>query len=257
MVDVSGKSPTERSAMAEAIIRMRPDTLKIVLDGSVPKGDVLAVARVAGIMAAKKTSDLIPLCHPLPISGVTVVCEPDEDESIIRVFATVRVTGNTGVEMEALTAASVAALTIYDMLKAVERGITIESVRLMSKEGGKSGSFRAESSDAAQKSSRHAAPRRSISTPTKSRGGRSVLPKELPIDGAKRKPQVDTTAKRDGLRRFMQSRGLTAHAWSKDAGLPLGVLYGFLHGRTQTLTRPEEKKLADAINVSPEDIYEG
>ena len=147
MVDVSGKGPTERTAMAEAIVRMRPETLAMVLEGSVAKGDVLAVARVAGIMAAKKTAELIPLCHPLPISGVTVLCEPDEAESIIRVLATVRVTGSTGVEMEALTAASIAALTIYDMLKAVDRSMRIEAVRLTAKSGGASGDFRAEQDD--------------------------------------------------------------------------------------------------------------
>lgn len=257
MVDVSGKTPTERTAMAEAIVRMKPDTLQSVLEGSVPKGDVLAVARIAGIMAAKKTSELIPLCHPLPITGVTVLCEPDEDECIIRVIATVRVTGNTGVEMEALTAASVSALTIYDMLKAVERGITIETVRLMSKEGGKSGSYRAESSDTSSKGSRHTALRRAGAVPVKSRRSRNVAPQELLPERSARKTLVDTSAKRDGLRRFMKARGLTAHAWSRDAGLPLGVLYGFLHGRTHALTKSDEQKLSDAIGVSPEDLYEG
>ncbi len=141
MVDVSSKDATTRTAMAEAIVRMKPDTLALVLDGTAPKGDVLATARIAGIMAAKKTAEIIPLCHPLPISGVTIACEPDEEGSLIRILASVKVTGQTGVEMEALTAATVAALTIYDMLKAAERGIVIESVRLLTKEGGKSGTF--------------------------------------------------------------------------------------------------------------------
>ena len=139
MVDVSGKDTTTRTAMAEAIVRMKPDTLALVLEGTAPKGDVLAAARIAGIMAAKKTSELIPLCHPLPISGVTIACEPDEEGSLIRILASVKVSGQTGVEMEAMTAASVAALTLYDMCKAVEKGISIGPVRLLEKSGGKSG----------------------------------------------------------------------------------------------------------------------
>jgi len=139
MVDVSNKDATVRTAMAEAIVRMKPETLQLVLEGAAPKGDVLAAARFAGIMAAKKTHELIPLCHPLPISGVTVACEPDEELSLIRILASVKVSAQTGVEMEALTAATIAALTIYDMLKAAEKGITIEGIHLVSKEGGKSG----------------------------------------------------------------------------------------------------------------------
>jgi cyclic pyranopterin monophosphate synthase len=255
MVDVSSKAPTERTAMAEAIVRMNPETLEAVLEGAVPKGDVLAVARVAGIMAAKKTSDLIPLCHPLPISAVTVLCEPDEAECIIRILATVRVTGTTGVEMEALTAASVAALTIYDMLKAVERGITIEAIRLISKEGGKSGSFRAEDKPAS--SGRHAAQRRASGVQIKTRRARAVAVSEVAVEAPVRKNVADASNKRESLRRFMQARGLTAHAWTRDAGLAVGVLYSFLHGRTHSLTRGEEQKLASAINVDPEDLYRG
>lgn len=255
MVDVSSKAPTERTAMAEAIVRMSPETLGAVLDGSAPKGDVLAVARVAGIMAAKKTSDLIPLCHPLPISAVTVLCEPDEAECIIRVLATVRVTGTTGVEMEALTAASIAALTIYDMLKAVERGITIEAIRLISKEGGKSGSFRAEDKPAA--SGRHAALRRVGPVQIKARRARAASVSEVVAEPAQRKSVADASNKREALRRFMKERGLTAHAWTRDAGLAVGVLYSFLHARTHSLTRGEEQKLASAINVDPEDLYRG
>lgn len=256
MVDVSGKGPSERTAMAEAIVRMRPDTLAMVLEGSVAKGDVLAVARVAGIMAAKKTSDLIPLCHPLPIAGVTVLCEPDEAESIIRVLATVRVTGNTGVEMEALTAASVAALTIYDMLKAVERGISIEAVRLMAKDGGKSGSFRAE--ETAATPARHVALRRASAVQIKARRARpSASVKEVVAEPSQRKNVPDAAGKRDAMRRFMQARGLTAHAWARDAGMPVGVLYSFLHGRSHTLSRAEEQKLAQAAGVDPEDLYRG
>jgi cyclic pyranopterin monophosphate synthase len=139
MVDVSDKATTIREAVAGAEIHMRPETLALIQSGGMPKGDVLAVARTAGIMAAKRTPDLIPLCHPLAITGVTVDLEPDEARSIVAIRATVRCTGVTGVEMEALTAVSVAALTVYDMCKAVDRGMHIQNVRLMRKSGGRSG----------------------------------------------------------------------------------------------------------------------
>jgi cyclic pyranopterin phosphate synthase len=141
MVDVSGKPETARSATARARILMRPETLELISRGEAKKGDVLGVARLAGIMAAKRTSDLIPLCHPLPISAVTLDLLPNEAASAIEITATVRTTGRTGVEMEALTAASVAALTIYDMCKAVDRGMRIEALRVTQKDGGKSGRF--------------------------------------------------------------------------------------------------------------------
>ena len=140
MVDVSSKAASERVAIASAVLRMQPSTLRLILDNAAPKGDVFAVARVAGIMAAKRTSDLIPLCHPLPLSTVGIEFEPNGDERI-RITATAKVTGQTGVEMEALTAASIAALTIYDMVKAVDRAMVIEAVRLDHKSGGKSGRF--------------------------------------------------------------------------------------------------------------------
>ncbi len=142
MVDVSAKAETAREAIAEALVVMAPATLRLVLDGAIPKGDVIAAARIAGIMAAKRTPDLIPLCHPLPISGAEVAIEPADDRTLC-IRATVRTTARTGVEMEALVAASVAALTIYDMCKAAERGIRIEHVRLLEKRGGKSGEWRA------------------------------------------------------------------------------------------------------------------
>jgi cyclic pyranopterin monophosphate synthase len=141
MVDVSSKAVTERSATASGLVRMAPATLAMILDRKVSKGDVFAVARLAGIMAAKRTGDLIPLCHPLGIDGVTVDFEPEGDRSV-KISATVTVQGRTGVEMEALTAVSIAALTIYDMCKAVDRGIEIDRVRLESKSGGRSGEYR-------------------------------------------------------------------------------------------------------------------
>lgn len=141
MVDVSGKPVTHRTATARARVHMRPETLDAVAAGRAKKGDVLGVARLAGIMASKRTADLIPLCHPLPISAVTVDLRPLPGESAVEVEATVRTTGQTGVEMEALTAASVAALTVYDMCKAVDRGMRIEGLRVVHKDGGASGRF--------------------------------------------------------------------------------------------------------------------
>jgi cyclic pyranopterin phosphate synthase len=143
MVDVTDKQVTFREATAEARVRMRPETLDLIQSGGHPKGDVFAVARIAGIQAAKKTADLIPLCHPLMLTGVKVQLVAEAPDGV-RITATCKLSGQTGVEMEALTAASVAALTLYDMCKAVDRGMTIEAVRLLEKNGGKSGHFRAE-----------------------------------------------------------------------------------------------------------------
>ena len=142
MVDVSAKAATEREAIAEGRVAMAAATLDLVLAGNAKKGDVLGAARIAAIMAAKKTHELIPLCHPLPVSGITIDITPDQERSGLVVRATVKVTGATGVEMEALTAVAVGCLTIYDMVKAVERGMRIEGIRLIEKRGGKSGHFR-------------------------------------------------------------------------------------------------------------------
>ena len=143
MVDVSDKAMTEREATAEGSVVMEPATLELILAGNAKKGDVLGVARIAGIMAAKKTHELIPLCHPLMLSKISLVLEPDEALPGIRIKATAKLSGQTGVEMEALTAVSVACLTIYDMVKAAARGMRIEGIRLIEKRGGKSGHFRA------------------------------------------------------------------------------------------------------------------
>jgi cyclic pyranopterin phosphate synthase len=139
MVDVSGKDVSTRSATARARVSMQPETARVVAGGTAKKGDVLGVARIAGIMAAKRTAELIPLCHPLPIDAVSVELTPDETG--IEIAATVRTSGRTGVEMEALTAASVAALTIYDMCKAIDRSMQVDNLRVTRKEGGKSGLF--------------------------------------------------------------------------------------------------------------------
>ncbi|WP_462381641.1 cyclic pyranopterin monophosphate synthase MoaC [Pseudomonas sp. Marseille-QA0892] len=140
MVDVTDKEVTSREALALATVRMQPATLAMIVDGAHPKGDVFAVARIAGIQAAKKTSDLIPLCHPLMLTSVKVELQAVGDDTV-RIEARCKLAGQTGVEMEALTAASVAALTIYDMCKAVDRGMVIQEVRLLEKKGGKSGHY--------------------------------------------------------------------------------------------------------------------
>ena len=144
MVDVSAKAVTDRVAVAEARVVMAAETLALITEGRAKKGDVLGVARLAGIMAAKRTADLIPLCHPLPITKVAVDLTPDAALPGVRIEATVKTTGQTGVEMEALTAASVAALTVYDMLKAAEKSMRIEGLRVVLKDGGKSGRYEVE-----------------------------------------------------------------------------------------------------------------
>ena len=144
MVDVSEKQVTTRIAVASGRVSMLPETLQLIQSGMAKKGDVIATARIAGIMAAKRTHDLIPLCHPLAISKITVDLEINEPDNAVDVTASVKVEGKTGVEMEALTAVSVACLTVYDMVKAVDRGITISDVKLIEKQGGKSGHFKAD-----------------------------------------------------------------------------------------------------------------
>ncbi|MFC5385968.1 cyclic pyranopterin monophosphate synthase MoaC [Aquamicrobium segne] len=144
MVDVGDKQETAREAIAQGFVYMRPETLAMIIEGNAKKGDVLGTARIAGIMAAKNTHNLIPLCHPLLLTKIVVDIEPDHSLPGLKIRAMVRVSGKTGVEMEALTAASVTCLTIYDMAKAVDRGMVISDIKVLSKSGGKSGDYRAE-----------------------------------------------------------------------------------------------------------------
>lgn len=144
MVDVSGKPDTARQAIAKGEVVMQPETLAMIREGRMAKGDVLAVAQVAGIMGAKKTGDIIPMCHPLPLTGVSLSFDLDEQQSRVLITATAKTIGKTGVEMEALTAVAVAALTIYDMCKAVDRGMRLGNIRLVHKSGGKSGTIELE-----------------------------------------------------------------------------------------------------------------
>jgi cyclic pyranopterin phosphate synthase len=249
MVDVSPKSSTERIATAEAVIVLSSEAFELVLSGGAPKGDVLATARIAGIMAAKKTPELIPLCHPLALSHASVDFTPDPERHAFQIVASVKTVGPTGVEMEALTAASVAALTVYDMIKAVDKSAVIESVRLLSKSGGKSGTYEADMKAApvgeapAPASSRpKAAPRvliHEMSGSSSSSSSSSSAPRAR-----------NTTEERVALRAFMSERRLRATEWAKAASVPLNDLYGFLSGRSRAIPPASAERLASAARVS-------
>lgn len=237
MVDVSAKDATERQAAAEAIIVLSQEAYDAAIGGSGPKGDVLAAARIAGIMAAKKTSDLIPLCHPIAITKASVDFEPLAERSAVRILATVKTLGQTGVEMEALTAASIAALTIYDMVKAVDRGAVIEAVRLVSKSGGKSGSYFATTGNAALPK---------LNTPRKS----ETLMNEVAAPRNR-----DANAARDAFRAFMTAQRLRATEWAKQADVPAAQIYAYLTGKSRALSPDIIQKLARAARVREEDMF--
>jgi len=236
MVDVSDKAATEREATAEATIAMSPEAFEAAISGTGKKGDVLATARIAGIMAAKKTSDLIPLCHPIALTKAAVEFEPDAERHALRILATVKTTGPTGVEMEALMAASIAALTVYDMIKAVDRGAVIENTRLVTKSGGKSGNYRSTSPD-------RAAPKQAL-------GKISVLMSET---GS---PRIrDVNAQRDAFRAFMTANHLRATEWAKQADVPVSQIYSFLTGKARALPPESITRLARAARVREEDMF--
>jgi cyclic pyranopterin monophosphate synthase len=246
MVDVSAKPETERFARAEAFVRLSPETLKLIADGAIAKGDVMATVRIAGIMAAKKTAELIPLCHPLAITNVKV--EPVAEDSGVRITASVKTKGQTGVEMEALTAASVAALTLYDMVKAVERAAVIEQVKLIEKTGGASGGYTrlAEPEPEAPK------------TALRSRGfiGRpGAAPRPRPVIDRLPLPADGTVSRVEHFRRFMRDQRMQVTHWAAEAGLPVGLIYGFLHGRVGRLPRDAEDKLAQAARSTVRDVF--
>jgi cyclic pyranopterin monophosphate synthase len=249
MVDVSNKQPTERIATAEAIIILSAEAFGLVTAGAVKKGDVLATARIAGIMAAKKTAELIPLCHPLALSHVGVDFEPEPARNAFRIIASAKTTGPTGVEMEALTAASVAALTVYDMVKAVDKAAVIESVRLLTKSGGKSGSYEAPPGSSPQSKPQHdpePEPRKS--------GSRKSAPRVLIHEVAAPKlggPSSD----RDALRKFMMTNRLRPLEWAKSASVPVNELYGFLSGRSPGLTPASAERLAQAARTSVDAMF--
>jgi cyclic pyranopterin monophosphate synthase len=241
MVDVSAKPPTEREAIAEATVTLSADALSALAEGTVPKGDALAVARVAGIMAAKKTADLIPLCHPLPLSAVNVELELVRDNASVVIRATVKTVANTGVEMEALTAATIAALALYDMIKSIDKSATIEGVRLISKSGGKSGRFSAPDNTERRKSD-------TASRPTRQQA--SVI-----MDVATAAPPRKPGTGREAFRAFMLAHRLRASAWANEAGVSSSQIYAYLTGRLHALPAEVVEKLARAARVRPEDIF--
>ena len=247
MVDVSDKESTERLATAEAIIVLSAEAYRLVVSGTAKKGDVLATARIAGIMAAKKTPELIPLCHPLALSHVGVDFDPLPERNAFRIVASAKTTGPTGVEMEALTAASVAALTVYDMVKAVDKGAVIESVRLLTKSGGKSGSYEAEPRAAATtEEDLEPEPRK----PSSRKSAPHVLIHEVAA------PKLGSpSADRDALRKFMTTNRLRPLEWAKSASVPVNELYGFLSGRSSGLPQASAERLAKAARTSVEIMF--
>jgi cyclic pyranopterin monophosphate synthase len=242
MVDVSAKPITVRSAEAEATVTLSAEAFAAVMDGTAPKGDVLAAARIAGIMAAKKVPELIPLCHPLAITKAAIEFDPDGARNAIRIVATVATSGQTGVEMEALTAAAVAALTLYDMIKAVDKSAVIETMRLLSKSGGKSGDYKA--------------PQAAKSAPVM-RNAR-VKPKTLMGEVAAPRVQshgADLDQQRDAFRTFMTSHRLRPTIWAKQAGIASGEILGYLTGRSRGFSSGVAEKLARAAKVRIEDMF--
>jgi cyclic pyranopterin phosphate synthase len=236
MVDVSAKDATAREASAEAMVRMSPEAYAAAREGNAPKGDVLGTARLAGIMAAKKTAELIPLCHPIALSKIDVEFEWLDETHAIRITASVKTKAETGVEMEALTAASVAALTIYDMVKALDKATVIEAVHLLAKSGGKSGTYRAAGM---------------MDSPKTQRG----LARPKTLMGEVSAPKPDPSAERSALRAFMTSRRLRATDWARDAGVSAGEIYAYLTGRSRSLGRETAERLARAAGVRVEDMF--
>jgi cyclic pyranopterin phosphate synthase len=237
MVDVSAKAATAREAEAEAVVVLSQEAFDAVLSGDTPKGDVFAAARLAGIMAAKKTPELIPLCHHIPLARASVEIEPLPDRHALRIVASAKTRSETGVEMEALTAAAIAALTIYDMVKAIDRGAIIESVRLLSKTGGKSGAYSA----APHKRPSGARPR--------------MAPSALLHEAARARPPADVHAEREAFRAFMTGRRLRATQWAKTAGVPAAHIFAFLTGRARNLPAATAEALARAAHVRVEDLF--
>jgi cyclic pyranopterin phosphate synthase len=245
MVDVSAKEATAREATAEATIVLSAEAFAAVLGGTAPKGDVLAAARIAGIMAAKKTSELIPLCHPIALAKANVDFEPDAARNAIRILASAKTTGPTGVEMEALTAASIAALTIYDMVKAVDKAAVIEGVKLLTKSGGKSGNFVAEPAKPAKPAYRSA--------------GMIGRAKPATIMGEVSAPRADkqreTSREREAFRAFMTTNRLRATQWAKDAGVPVSEIYAYLTGKTRAMPSEVAERLARVARTRREDMF--
>jgi len=237
MVDVSDKAVTDREATAEAIIVLSVDAYAAAKEGNGPKGDVLGPARIAGIMAAKKTADLIPLCHQLALTKVDVDFEWLDERNALSIKSVVKTNAQTGVEMEALTAASIAALTVYDMTKAIDKGAVIESVKLLAKSGGKSGDY--------------AVPAQKIfkAAPAAARAKPKVIMNEVVA------PRPGPHAQRDAFREFMSANRLRPTTWAKEAGVPSAQLLAYLTGQSRSLLPDTAKKLARAAKVRVEDMF--
>ena len=258
MVDVAAKAETERSATASGYIALKGETLAMIAEGTAAKGDVIAAARIAGIMAAKKTHELIPLCHPLLLTGIALDIAHAEDGSGLLITATVKTKGTTGVEMEALTAVSVAALTLYDMVKAVDRAATIGAIRLVAKSGGKSDY----QEDGADEPTGPIPPLPPDPPKLLSRGfrrapgaaARPTPPRPQPTDQG---PATERArhSRADAFRAFLRDNRLQVSGWAADAGLPVGLVYGFLHGRIGRLPKDSEEKLARAANATVKDVF--
>ncbi len=249
MVDVSDKAETLREAVAESVIVMTPEAYGAVVSGSGPKGDVFAAARIAGIMAAKKTAELIPLCHPLALAKAGVEFEAIPARNAIKILASAKTSGPTGVEMEALTAATIAALTVYDMIKAVDKAAVIESVRLISKSGGKSGEFVAAEAGNAFKSI--ALAQKSAPKPLRGKPKPSTLMGEVAAPKASHAP----SERREAFRNFMTTRRLRATQWAKDAEVPAAQVLAYLTGRLGALPTDVAARLAKAARVRVEDMF--
>jgi cyclic pyranopterin phosphate synthase len=243
MVDVSHKPFTAREATAEAVIALSADAFAEVMEGTAPKGDVFAAARIAGIQAAKKTAELIPLCHAIPISSVSIDFEPIENRHALRIETTAKTTAQTGVEMEALVAASIAALTVYDMVKAIDKAAVVEAVRLLAKAGGKSGEYRSTGRfRPAEKTARQQATAKSAAIP-------------LMHEATAPRPKADNTAEREAFRAFMTGRHLRATEWAKQADVPASHIYAYLTGRSRALPHDVAERLAKAARVRVEDMF--
>lgn len=261
MVDVSDKDATDRLAVAEGEVRLAPEVIDMIAEGTLPKGDALSVARLAGIMGAKRTSDLIPLCHPLSIAGASVELTPERDAGRVLIRATVKTNGPTGVEMEALTAVSVAALALYDMVKAVQRDAVIGAIRLVEKRGGKSGTYVADAIDAAPAKpaaqARRSAGFRQAPSSTVHAGGRAAVRARTPSapEPAMRARADAADKERAAFRAFMERSRLRVTQWCREAGIEPGQLYGYLHGRTGRLSADAEARLARVAKVSVDDMF--
>ncbi len=256
MVDVTDKPGTGRSATASGFIALKSETLALIAEGKTAKGDVIAAARIAGIMAAKKTHELIPLCHPLLLTGIAIDITHTEDGSGLLIAATVKTHGQTGVEMEALTAVSVAALTLYDMVKAVDRAATIGAIRLIEKTGGKSDYAEGDLETPPIPPLPPEPPKLLSRGFRRAPGGsaRAAAPRPAPTDQGPATARA-THSRADAFRAFLRDNRLQVSGWAADAGLPVGLVYGFLHGRVGRLPKDAEEKLARAANATVQEIF--